>query len=242
MSKPTLAWAMPMYGSVHRLVYESHMTAMGSLAKEGIVVTPKFVIVSNKMGLASASNKITQAILDQKPDYIFWTEMDMVLPAYTVTRLLKHAQQYNIDVLSGVYFLRGSGQPCLFKKVLEEKENPFYHTQMGTFPKNAIFEVGCPGVGCVLFKREVFEQLEFPYWDDRQGRCGQDIYFYTKLREKGIKVYADSSVICDQIDEDEPKLWTSKEYEEWLRKEGGHRSGFLQDDTKSIKLNDVESR
>ena len=227
---------MPMYGNIHRLVYESHMSAMGSLAKEGIVVIPKFVVVSNKMGLAGASNYITEACLQTKPDYVFWTEMDMVLPSNTVTTLLKHAIEHDLDVLSGVYFLRGTGQPCLFKKVLDSPIHHFAHTPMVTFPENAIFEVGCPGVGCVLFKTSVFEKLSKPYWDDKEGECGQDIYFYTKLREAGVKVHADSTVICDQIDEDVPRLWTKHDYQKWLEKNEGGNNGFIHSDNNYISV------
>lgn len=226
---PTLAWVMPVYGEIHRLVYESHMCAMGALAKEGLVVTPKFICVTNKMGLATASNMITDQILELKPDYVFWTEMDMILPSYTVTRLLKHIQQYDLKVLSGVYFLRGSGEPCLYRQCISNKEHKYAHTRMATFPKNSIFPVGVPGVGCVMFKREVFEGLKKPIWDDQEGECGQDMYFYTNLREKGIQVYADSSVICDQIDTDEPKMWGLSDYNKWLiaqEKQGG-AYGFL---------------
>lgn len=223
----TLAWVMPVYGSIHRLVYESHMSAMGSLAKDGIVVIPKFVVVSNKMSLASASNAITSACIQNKPDYVFWTEMDMVLPSHAVTNLLKHAIDHNLEVVSGVYFLRGNGQPCLYKKVVEDTKYPYAHTPMITFPEKALFEVGCPGVGCVLFKTSVFEKLQEPYWDDQEGKCGQDMYFYTKLREAGVKVYADSTVICDQIDEDVPRLWGKKDYKEWLIANEGENHGFI---------------
>lgn len=229
-----MAWVMPVYGPIHRLVYESHMAAMGALAKQGIVVEPKFVVVSNKMGLAGASNKITESVMDLKPDYIFWTEMDMILPSHTVTTLLKHATEHNLDVLSGIYFLRGNGQPCLYKKVVEGSAFKYAHTPMLTFPKDALFEVGCPGVGCVLFKTEVFNKIEAPYWDDKEGECGQDMYFYTNLRNAGVKVYADSTVICGQIDDDVPRLWDEKDYEVWLRSNEGENHGYIQGDTKDV--------
>lgn len=237
---PTLAWVMPVYGEIHRLVYESHMAAMGSLAKEGIVCTPKFVCVTNKMGLATASNMITDQILDLKPDYVFWTEMDMILPGHAVTTLLKHILKYDLKVLSGVYFLRGSGEPCLYRRIIGNKEHKYAHTRLATFPKNTIFPVGVPGVGCVMFKREIFEGLKKPIWDDQEGECGQDMFFYTNLADAGIQVYADSSVICEQIDTDEPQMWGEKQYNEWLKlvKDNGGGYGFLQceADDKCFKL------
>lgn len=240
---PTLAWVMPVYGSIHRLVYESHMSNMGLLARNGVVCDPRFVIVTNKMGLAGASNAITEAVLKLKVDYVFWTEMDMLLPTDAVSKLLAHALKYKIDVLSGVYFLRGNGQPCLYQKTVTTSDNPYYHTPMSTFPANSIFPVGCPGVGCVLFKREVFEKLQKPYWDDQEGRCGQDMYFYTKLRQAGVKVYADSSVICDQINDDEPRIYGQEDYKKWLYEKGENKHGFIASITteSTIKLEPSET-
>jgi len=232
---PSLAWVMPVYGNIHRLVYESHMAAMGSLAKNGVVAVPRFVCVTNKMGLAAASNAIVRAVLEMGVDYVFWTEMDMLLPSFGPITLLEHAIKYDIDVLSGVYFLRGNGQPCLYKKVLDVP-NPYAHTPMLTFPDHSIFEVGCPGVGCVLFKTSIFNKLKEPWWDDQEGQCGQDMYFYTKLREAGVKVYADSSVICGQIDEDEPRIWGEDDYKEWLKGSGTRSSGFINSVNTKVRL------
>jgi hypothetical protein len=222
---PTLAFVTPTYGPIHRRVYESHLAAVGSLAKNGIICEPKSIIVTGKMGLASASNEIVRGLLATKPDYAMWVEQDMILPANSIVNLLEHAMKYDLDVLSGVYFLRGSGQPCLFRK-LKTGANKYAHAQVTTFPKNSIFELkGTPGVGCVLFKTSIFEKLQEPWWDDQEGACGQDIYFYTHLLEAGVKVWVDSSVICDQIDDDEPKVWSTKDYDEWLKTHGG--GGFI---------------
>jgi len=235
--RPTVAWAMPVYGNIHRTVYESHMAAMGNLAKNKVSAVPKFVCVTNKMSLDSASNAIVKAALEVGVDYIFWTEMDMILPSQGPLSLLEHAIQHKLDVLSGVYFLRGNGQPCLYKKVVVA-DNPYAHTPMLTFPEHSIFEVGCPGMGCVLFNVEVFKKLKEPWFDAQEGFCGQDMYFYTKLHEKEIKVHADSSVICGQIDEDEPKMWGVNEYQQWLKTDG--KSGFVHTVNPKIRLKKPE--
>jgi hypothetical protein len=173
------------------------------------------------MGLASASNAIVEAALQINTDYVFWTEMDMILPPHTIATLLKHAQQYDLPVLSGVYFLRGNAQPCLYRKSPHKGASRYAHTIMTVFPKDSLFPVDVPGVGCVLFKTEVFKKISKPWWDDQEGTCGQDMYFYTKCREAGIKVYADSTVICGQIDDDEPKMWDEAEYLKWRETHAG---------------------
>lgn len=226
---PTLMFACPTYGPIHGRVYASHITAIGALAKEGYFVKPHIITVTRKMGLAAASNEMTRIAIESKVDYIFWTEMDMILPSYAITRLLKHAIKYNLDGVSGVYFLRGTSEPCLYVPLPESwVNNPFAHSRLSTFPNNAIFPIGCPGVGCALFKRETFEKLKYPYWEDKSGPQGHgtDIYFYTKMREAGLQMWADSSVICDQIDEDEPTTYSLESYQTWLLSDKA-KGGFV---------------
>jgi len=226
---PTLMFACPTYGPIHGRVYASHLTVLGSLAKEGYVVKPHVVAVTRKMGLAAASNELVKVAIASNVDYIFWTEQDMILPADAITKLLKHAIQYNLDGVSGVYFLRGSSEPCLYLPLPNNwVDNKYAHTRLSTFPPNALFKIGCPGVGCALFKRETFEKLEFPYWEDKAGTLGHgtDIYFYTKMREAGMQMWADSSVICDQIDEDEPTTYNLESYTKWLNSDQS-KGGFV---------------
>lgn len=239
---PTLMFACPTYGPIHGKVYASHLTAIGSLAKEGYVVKPHIVAVTRKMGLAAASNEITKVAIASNVDYIFWTEMDMLLPHYAITRLLKHAIQYDLDGVSGVYFLRGSSEPCLYVPLPESWiDNPFAHSRLTTFPENSLFKIGCPGVGCALFKREVFEKLTYPYWADKPGEQGHgtDIYFYTKMREAGMQMWADSSVICGQIDDDEPTEYNVDTYMKWLHSDQIKGGFIFSANDKAIKLDSV---
>lgn len=236
---PTLMFACPTYGPIHGRAYASHITAIGSLAKNGYVVKPHIVCVTRKMGLAAASNEMVKVAIASNVDYIFWTEQDMILPHDAITKLLAHAIKYNLDGVSGVYFLRGTSEPCLYVPIPENwTDNKYAHSRLSTFPVNSLFPIGCPGVGCALFKRETFEKLEYPYWQDKagQGGHGTDIYFYTKMREAGMQMWADSSVICDQIDEDEPTVYNLDSYQKWLHSDQS-KGGFVYNEhDKSIKL------
>lgn len=241
-SVPTLMFACPTYGPIHGRVYGSHLAVLGALAKNGIVVKPHVICVTRKMGLAAASNEIVKVAIASNVDYIFWTEQDMILPTDAVTKLLDHAIKYNLDGVSGVYFLRGTSEPCLYVPIPENwADNKYAHSRLSTFPKDALFPISCPGVGCALFKRETFEKLQFPYWEDKTGSQGHgtDIYFYTKMREAGMQMWADSSVICDQIDEDEPTTYTYETYEKWLNSDQS-KGGFVYNEhSKVIQLNSV---
>lgn len=221
----TIMWAMPVYGNIHRLVYESHISAMGALTKNKDVRI-EVVAVTNKMGLASAENEIVRASKKTKPDFIFWTEMDMILPTNCVVNLFESIEKQNVEIMSGVYFLRGSGQPCLFKRWDKKGENEYAHSPFLTFPKDRIFPCDCPGMGCVLMKSSVFDKINEPWFDDRENGCGTDIYFYTNAAKKGIQAWVDPRVICDQIDEDEPKRWGIEDYVKWIG-DGDKKGGFV---------------
>lgn len=147
-----------------------------------------------------AENGLVQDFLaDPSYTHLFFTEMDMILPPDVLPKLLA----LDKPITSGIYFLRnGRGQPCLFQKVLTSRENPYVFSPVSAFPTTEPFRVDHPGLGCVLFKREVFEhpQMVYPWFDLAAQKFGSDMYFYTKVKDAGIEVWADPSVMCGQID------------------------------------------
>ena len=170
--------------------------------------------VTDRTYTMTAENQLVKEML-ANPDFthIFMTEMDMVLPHDTITKLVA----LDKDIASGLYFLRsnlqlGRGQPCLYKKstVTEAKravmnEINYYHSPVTLFPTKDPFRVDCAGLGCTLFKREVFEKLEYPWFDLKAGTdikigYGSDMYFYTHARKAGIELWVDPTVRCRQID------------------------------------------
>lgn len=218
----TLLWAMPCYGGVHPRVYKSHMAAMAGVAKFGIKVNPCYAGVTNKSGLVPASNRIAQAVVELGVDYVFWTEQDMDIPPDTLPRLLdRMAERPDIGAAVGVYFLRGTKrepQPCLYRKLNKGVED-YAFARVGLVQLDKFFRVDAAGMGCALFRGDVFKAITPPWFDDMEGRCGQDMYFYTQLWKRGIPVWCDTGVVCDQIDEDSPEVVGRADYEDYLRRE-----------------------
>ena len=68
-----------------------------------------------------------------------------------------------------------------------------------------IFDVMHCGTACILIARHVFEAIEFPwfnYYQDRNGkRRTEDVEFCRKVREAGLTMRCDASIICDHIKE-----------------------------------------
>lgn len=167
------------------------VTQVGKLGAAGI---------TDRTYTHQSENGLVQDFLsDPALTHIFMTEMDMLLPPDILQKLLA----LDKPIASGIYFLRnGRGQPCLFQKVVTSRENPYVFSPVTAFPTTEPFRVDHTGLGCVLIKREVFEhpKMPFPWFDMNATKYGSDMYFFTKVKDAGIEVWADPSVRCGQID------------------------------------------
>lgn len=183
-------------------VYASHLRAIAWASRYFTVDMAGEAEISgagatDRMYTHSAENQLVEELLLGDATHLFLTEIDMVLPKHTLPALL----ELDKDVVSGVYFLRGGrGQPCLYQKVMTPPENPYVHSPVHVFPSDGPFRIDCPGLGCVLFKREVFERVERPWFDLSAQKYGSDMYFYTKAKQAGVEVWAHPGVFCDQMD------------------------------------------
>ena len=201
MTALKIAWGLTGYGPLPFMpVYTSHLRAI-AWASRVFTVEVRGAIggvgATDRMYTHSAENELAWELLQSDCTHLFMTEMDMVLPKHTLVALA----ELDKPIASGVYFLRhGQGKPCLYKKAVTTSENPFAHSPVHRFPETRPFRVDCPGLGCALIHRQVFEQLEYPWFDLAEKRYGSDMYFYTKVREAGIDVWAHPGVMCDQMD------------------------------------------
>jgi len=76
-------------------------------------------------------------------------------------------------------------------------------------PNTGIHEVDYAGIGITMIDRKVLEAVGFPWFkivytklrDDRNYELGEDVYFYMKLREKGIKAYVTTDIVALHVGE-----------------------------------------
>lgn len=224
-----IVWGMVAYGPFpYAPVYTSHMRAMAYasrfFATEFLDGTSGMLAAysTDRMYTHSAENFLVRRFLDELPDatHLFLTEMDMILPLDTITKLAA----LDKPIASGLYFLRGGGgEPCLYvPSPVRPVLNKFPHTPVGIFPTETPFKLakagGCCGLGCVLIKREVFEAIEPPWFDLKeknprtQEGYGSDMYFYTKVKEAGIEVWIDPTVRCGHID------YVTAEFDDYVKR------------------------
>ena len=156
----------------------------------------------------SASNRLVEDFLgDPTLTHLFHTEMDMLLPDDCILKLLA----LDKPIASGVYFLRnGNGQPCLYRRAVSMGKDVYGMTPVNLYPQTQPFVLkGCPGLGCLLFQRAVFETMPYPWFDLKEGHYGSDIYFFTNALKAQIDTWVDPTVRCGQI---EYKIWQHEDY------------------------------
>lgn len=148
----------------------------------------------------AARNELATGAISIEADWVFWLDSDMVFKADTLVRMMKTAQDENIDILTGLYFRRVPPySPVLFDK-LELKDGICEWSEFKTIPEG-LFEVGGCGFGCVLMKTDVFfdVQSKFGTMFAPIGNNGEDLAFCWRARECGYKIICDPSVICGHV-------------------------------------------
>lgn len=215
-----VVWGMTGYGPLpYPRVYTSHLRAIAYAARwfatrfihtgDGYAARIAGAGATDRMYTHSAENQLVHDFLAiEDATHLFMTELDMVLPDETIPALLA----VDHPIVSGLYFLRGGkGQPCLYVKApLTLSHNRYPHTPVSLFPHDRPFPLGatggCPGVGCLLIRREVFEKIEEPWFDLKErdpktgAGYGSDMYFATKVRDAGFQVWIEPRIRCHHMD------------------------------------------
>lgn len=222
MKKPRIVFACTNYGPIESEIYRNHLAVVSNASR---VFDLPYIGVTDKMYTHTASNTLVEGALEKCIDYIFFTENDMLLPFDIIERLYNVIQKTNLDAVSGLYFLRGDGtQPCLYMNA-NDKVNPYLHIPVLLVPENQIFTIDCCGMGCVLVKTDVFRRVKYPWFDLKEGKYGQDIYYYTKCKAEGIRTGVDTSITCEHLCE--RRTVGIKDYQEWLVNKRNEKGGFV---------------
>lgn len=155
-----------------------------------------------KSGALIYTSRDSMAItaIQKEYDWVMWFDSDMRFPADTLVRLIKTAQEKDLDILSGLYFRRiPPYSPVLFDK-LEMNGEECEYTEFAKLPTD-IFECGAVGFGCLLTKTDVFfdVQAKFGQMFTPIGRNGEDVSFCWRARQCGYKVWCDPSLICGHV-------------------------------------------
>lgn len=192
MNKPKIMIALPTMGNIHTLlavviaswIADAHNHGFMNLS---IYATLKVQPVDN------ARNHLVEEFLKEPTNtHLLFIDADTIPPQDALYRLLAH----DLPVVSGI-------TPIIEMTALREpyrKWNAVDQDDKHVEPNTGLIEVKGVGASFILIRREVFEQLDKPYYKfvyEEEDVISEDIYFTSKCIEKGIKTFADTSIICN---------------------------------------------
>jgi len=133
----------------------------------------------------------------EKYDYLFSVDSDISFAPDTLKKLIAHDK----DIVSGLYIQRIPGTHTLevYEKNAHGGVNNIPYQHIRNIP---LVEIAGCGFGCVLVKSEVIRAIGYPYFVyhsalDHRQTISEDVDFCRKAREKGFKLYADTTILCE---------------------------------------------
>jgi glycosyltransferase involved in cell wall biosynthesis len=135
----------------------------------------------------------------ERYDYLFSVDSDIVFAADTLVKLLGHGQ----DIVSGLYIQRKSGQHTL-EIYKGNDRGGVTNIPYAEIKGQGLVEIQACGFGCVLIKSQVFRDVGYPYFEyyvalDHKDTISEDVDFCRKARNKGYKLYADTTILCEHL-------------------------------------------
>ena len=148
---------------------------------------------------AQARCNIANEAIVKHYDFVMFIDSDVVVPANALEQLIEH----NKPVVLGYYAHQGQfeGKTCLCKP--GDYQHQYYRDELNELRKSGtiLLPVHGGGMGCALIKVDVFNKLDYPYFQfvlygDRHGVLSEDLFFCEQCHNRGIPIFADTRVRC----------------------------------------------
>lgn len=213
---PTLkvAVCIPVYGNPEAVFMQSLCAMMSHFYEANLTDADgnpfdkqmEVFIVSSSM-LTEGRHRLAAEAVNWGADYLLWCDADHVFPPDAFARLWMR----NVDIVGCNYPRRCSPTAPTAAKVIGETdaENLVYTTREKA-EGDVLEEVDHLGFGLCLMKMSIFDQLQvqaesegkssfMPLFvmqpsEDHRSMIGEDVYFFRKCREAGLKVHCDHGV------------------------------------------------
>lgn len=160
---------------------------------------PSLFTTSRGTPIDMARNEIVRSAQDRGVKYLFFLDTDVIPPSDVIQRLMNH----NLPITSGVYYTRAPPiEPCVWREI------PPSGKQAISFSPGQLIEAEFIGAGCLLVHMSVFDHIEKPYFewtlsfkDQNNLNIGrsEDFEWCKKVRERGYKIYVDTTIQCKHI-------------------------------------------
>jgi|LAHR01.1.fsa_nt_gb GT2 family glycosyltransferase len=149
---------------------------------------------------SSVRNEITENALNKGCTHIWMIDTDQLYPQDTLVKLIGH----NLPIVCGKVHRRYPPfDPILYQKT--KWKYKFRETPDEKWLDGQLVEVVATGAACMLVKAEVFKTVEQPWFKKlnptkrRPFTVGEDIYFWTKVKEAGHRIFVDTSIEIGHI-------------------------------------------
>ncbi len=135
-----------------------------------------------------------EQLIDQaiqiKSDWVLWLDSDMVFPSTTLLRLLSHNQ----NIVACNYMKRSNPMKSVAFMDISDWES-----WVPLQKQDELLTVEAIGMGCVLMKTEIFNQLKKPYFEytydnKTQDWLGEDFTLFKKINYLGYEVKVDTNL------------------------------------------------
>jgi len=145
-------------------------------------------------------------------DWLLWVDSDVVLTADILRKLWDAADKMTRPVVTGVYFVSKAMEgtlmtpmPALF---LDHPEDEYLMNFIHPLPYNEVIPVDSAGMGLVLMHKSIVPVLRKKFPDQsffaekdlgNDKFVGEDIIFFRKLKQAGIKVFAHTGALAQHM-------------------------------------------
>ena len=123
-----------------------------------------------------------------RPDYYMWIDSDINFTPDNFYKLLDHT---NVSIVSGVYVMKTTYP---YNDFACGTLDGGYLTRDDIKGETELVEVKANGLGWMLVKAEVFDQLDQPFTQDAHG-TGEDALFQIRAKELGFRSYIDPTLV-----------------------------------------------
>ena len=151
-------------------------------------------------------NILRKHVLDNKYDYLFSLEQDVIPPKDILERLLSHKKQ----IISGVYYKKvyitlnnqeiTKITPLLWKITQEDKKhNLMTYLTDEELEQSNLLKVDVCGLGCLLIHKDVLQKIKFRY--EKQEKAFDDVWFCKDVSKQDFQIFADPTLKCKHLTE-----------------------------------------
>jgi GT2 family glycosyltransferase len=194
-----LAICLPL---VDDMVYRSFFTSFVRMAKpvDYEFILPTIPPAHFSENHAAVRNGMVKEARDKGCTHVLMMDTDQRYPADTIIKLLNH----NLPVVCAKVHRRYPPfDPLLYQKTRNKYK--FRDTPFEQWKDGQLVEVQATGAACMLISTEVFDAIKPPWFrvltptKKRPFTVGEDVYFWTQVREAGYKIFVDTSIEIDHI-------------------------------------------